>query len=172
MFIRNAYGISLSPMPAHAPEVLREGVDKLKMPYWLTTGTLLGLYRDKRLIPHDTDLDVAVMGYDHVWADLITQLLGFQVIRIVINHNKVQQIAFKRREVIFDVFVYWPRENALMWDNYGESGRLEIAHEELVDMQTLQTEYGTFKVPRNVNRYLTDLYGNWKVPSKDKPRYK
>jgi hypothetical protein len=172
MIVRNKGHFNLVPLPTHAWEVLREGVNKLRMEYWLTTGTLLGLYRDGKLIPRDTDLDVAVKGYEHIWADLVTRLSGFEVIRVVINHDKLQQIAFKRRDVIFDVFVYWARPNAEIYSNYGAAGRLDIPREVLGDLADLNTRYGLFTVPMNSDRYLTGLYGDWRVPRDAKPRYK
>ncbi len=48
-----------------AMQKLNEAFEELKIPYWLTYGTLLGAYRDKGFISHDLDIDLGLFLSDY-----------------------------------------------------------------------------------------------------------
>jgi len=53
------------PLHPEGFDILIKGTNilkKLNIPYTMTFGTLLGMYRDGHLIPHDSDLDLGVHG--------------------------------------------------------------------------------------------------------------
>ena len=48
----------------HAPNELKDCcklIEQLGLTYRITDGTILGIYRDGRLIPHDNDIDIDVL---------------------------------------------------------------------------------------------------------------
>jgi len=53
-------------------------LNKNKIEYWICQGTLLGIIRDKRLIPWDHDIDIAV------WSNSITKE---KITNIMLSHN-------------------------------------------------------------------------------------
>ena len=47
----------------NAIPILQKGcevLENLGLKYWLSAGTLLGIHRDKKLIDHDTDIDIEI----------------------------------------------------------------------------------------------------------------
>jgi len=46
MEIRNLRSFSIQPMGDNAEQVLKKAIASLKVPYWMSAGTALGLYRD------------------------------------------------------------------------------------------------------------------------------
>ena len=53
-------------------------LNKNKIEYWICQGTLLGIIRDKKLIPWDHDIDIAV------WSDSVTKET---ITNIMLSHN-------------------------------------------------------------------------------------
>ena len=53
--------------------------NKLKINYWVCQGTLLGIIRDRSLIPWDPDIDLAVIGknFDEKLVEKIMKKNGF-----------------------------------------------------------------------------------------------
>ena len=54
-----------TPLNEHAEYTLKEAcslLESIKVNYYLCDGTILGIIRDERLIPHDNDIDVSVLG--------------------------------------------------------------------------------------------------------------
>ena len=53
--------------------------NKLKINYWVCQGTLLGIIRDKSLIPWDPDIDLAVTekGFDKDLVEKMMKKNGF-----------------------------------------------------------------------------------------------
>ena len=41
-------------------QIVKEALDHNNIEYWLDAGSLLGAYRDGKMIPHDLDIDFAV----------------------------------------------------------------------------------------------------------------
>ncbi|GAB4236051.1 MAG: hypothetical protein Tsb0034_10470 [Ekhidna sp.] len=76
-------------------------------PYWLDFGTLLGYYRSGGIIPHDVDIDVAMMvsSYDAVKAlkDKMPKGLRFYDTSA---HHEGPKIYFSYKGYDFDIFFY------------------------------------------------------------------
>lgn len=50
-------------------------LEKINIKHWVDYGTLLGLYRDKRLLAHDNDIDVSFIKEDNIsYRDIALQL--------------------------------------------------------------------------------------------------
>jgi hypothetical protein len=109
-----------------APNTLEKGckiVEELGYKYWISAGTLLGIHRDGKLIKHDTDLDIEILGEVNLY-ELIERMEGFELIRTITHNNKWMQITFidTSNNVIFDIYVFYKEDNLLI--NTNELGML------------------------------------------------
>lgn len=146
--------VELEPLKPNAIEVLREGLYHMTGTYWISSGTLLGLYRDHQLIPHDTDLDVNVL--DHLE---ITEkdLPGFRLMRTQHYKGKVMQTAFIKDDVIFDNYYFYSEGEYAV--NYNDQG---IIKKPLKFLKT--TIYKGYPVPTPIEEFLEWRFGDWKTP--------
>lgn len=150
-------------------DILIEGTSKLSMPYWLSAGTALGLYRDKDFIQGDTDIDVAMVGYDGIEQDLMRDLGEYLMFRRVALGDKLMQLAFKAKGVIFDVYIHWEDEDNYV--NIAGSGKT-IMPKRIYDTVKVETKYGTFPFPNPPEEYFEIRYGkDWRTPQDKKPTF-
>ncbi len=144
-------------------EVLLRGIEFLDE-YWLSAGTLLGLERDNGFIPHDTDLDLAVLGH---WDRARLPEDEFFAGRVVSDGDRPMQAAYVHKEthIIFDVLHWWPHPtNDELLINIKEDGHL-IRPKHLVSPLSTKTYLGhDFSVPNDIDGYLTDWYDTWRIP--------
>jgi len=100
-----------------AGRILREGtdaLDKAEIPYWLSAGTALGLYRDGGIIPDDSDIDIGVLS--DVSVEKIEEAMlgaGFLTQRYRNHKGAPQQRAFAKDGIAFDISIFYPS-----WDCY------------------------------------------------------
>jgi phosphorylcholine metabolism protein LicD len=151
----------------HAPEVLAAGadlLDGLKLCWWLSSGTALGVWRDGGLIPHDTDLDVGVLAEPGAFEalDAAFPATGFTSYR-----QMPYQRAYMCRGVVFDVYVYRRENHHLVADT--DSGRL-IKPADLFDsLTTVEFAGRSYPMPNPPEDYLACRYGpKWRTPAKSK----
>lgn len=101
------------PLPKDSIYLLNEIVDileKLKINYFLTDGTILGLYRDQKFIEHDNDIDIALIDNKKILSLYIRLLKsGWIPMRILIKNFHVYQLIFHKREIVLD-FCNWKKK--------------------------------------------------------------
>lgn len=82
---------------------------ELNKDYWIDFGTLLGAYRDKDFIDHDTDIDIGMFlkDYDNM-LDLIFAKYGFKKIREINIDDGLygKEITYQYKNVNVDIFFY------------------------------------------------------------------
>ena len=82
--------------------------EELNLPYWLAFGTLLGAVREKNIISHDLDLDIAT--WKHYYSGKIAEVLlkyGFTLKRtITIKDNVGVEETYSYRGVNVDIFYF------------------------------------------------------------------
>ncbi|MBA7555345.1 hypothetical protein ES705_48005 [subsurface metagenome] len=161
------------PMPPNSFEVMKKGCDilnKLGIKYCISFGTLLGIYRDNRLIPHDSDLDIDAMhpvNARKIEKEFIKN--GFKLGGKVVALGVVQKLAFYTEdEVVFDIefyqkignFVYSFHEKNLYW-------KFPVEYYENFD-QYIFLDY-MVHIPHDPKRWLEYTYGkNWRIPKTSK----
>ena len=89
-------------------ENLNLAFEELNLSYWLAFGTLLGAVREKNIIPHDLDLDIAV--WKHSYSDRVAKVLlkyGFVLKRtITIKDNIGVEETYSYKGVNVDIFYF------------------------------------------------------------------
>lgn len=162
-----------------------EGID-----YHLEGGTLLGLVRDKELMPWDHDVDLSIPVNDsEKFAKTRWKLLlkGYRVSMRKIHQDigalkkgqyrifKVKQLlpsiikwAFpivKKFMVVADIFVKSSDEQFTYWQAMDKIMRVDkryYSHYEIIEYNGMK-----LRVPFDYENYLTDKFGNWEIPVKD-----
>lgn len=143
-------------------KVLIESIEYLNEGWWLSAGTLLGLERDGDFIPHDTDIDVGMIGDDI--PDLPND--RYRPIRFVIDdQGRRHQSAYihKESKIIFDILHYHEYDENTYYTE-SEKGRLYRDKDMLEDIKVKEYIGLKLNVPKDVNKYLTIWYDDWKVP--------
>lgn len=172
------------PMPPTAVNVLEEGckiLASLNISYTLGWGTALGLYRDKALIPHDTDIDVDVYNcLDHQSLISEMEIKGFTIGRYVTFKDSrtakalVQQLTFYSKDnVVFDL-LFWYDNAQENLQNYSEPNHM-LTYKKSFLTHTEMFEYGgyQYRMPHDLEHYLESLYGeSWRVPKVQKGDWK
>ncbi|XP_057213901.1 fukutin isoform X3 [Triplophysa rosa] len=141
----------------------------LGVPFWLSSGTCLGWYRQCNIIPYskDVDLGIWIKDYRHD----ITQ--AFQKAGLPLKHQfgKVEdslELSFQGNDVKLDIFFFYDDDD-VMWNGgtQAKSGkkfkyvfpRFSLCWTELVDLKA--------RVPCETLDYVTANYGpKWNVPVK------
>lgn len=121
-----------------------------EIPYHLDCGTLLGAVRDNCLIEKDTDVDITIhLSY---WDKLKSINFGKYDLQVkrVLNDFRVKEWGNM-------ISVKTPYSN-MFCDIYTNPGF------PLLDVTVLNGN--EYYIPKNSDLYLTQLYGNWRVPSK------
>lgn len=159
-----------------------EGPRKLKMvqelfeaydkKFFMDMGTLLGIYRDHKLLKRDMDIDTAV------YLDTDEQIADFQ--QYLVNHGCIHTLSFKSKSIgVFQDAFYWDgtRIDVCYYRNDGEKDACFLMYDvdKIVKLTCTKVEKTTkipfggsmVNAPEDVEQYLADRYGkNWRVPDK------
>lgn len=147
-------------------DTARRILDDLKIPYFLSNGTLLGCIRDGDLIKHDTDVDLGVFCEDiRGKEDLLRQKFldkGFHVFGEYGTIEDGFEFSFKRINKL-DIFIYYKEGDKRTMSVYTSNGRLKYVYD---DFHTIPYTFlgEPVYVPDNYESYLIAQYGDWKTP--------
>lgn len=131
--------------------------------YFLSDGTALGFYRDGDFIDSDTDIDVVVYANIEQQHILIPQ---FTLIRTMEWKKRPIQTAYiDTNNVIFDIYYYYPDIIENKWTTLCGNGMIALPR---YNISLLNTKYGPFPFPENIEEYLKLRYGDWKTPKSSK----
>jgi len=176
-----------------ARKVLFDVVDLLeneKIDYHLEGGTLLGLVRDKELLPwdHDVDLSISIVDSERFarksWR---FYLKGYKVSKHKFNKDigafkigqyrifKIKPIFLsliinifpylKKFMVVADIFVKANDDKFTYWQAMDKIMRVDKKY--YSGSETIEYLGIKFKAPSDYKDYLSEKYGDWKIPVKD-----
>jgi hypothetical protein len=162
---------------AEALQAIKHILDSNNQPFFLTCGTLLAAYRDKKFIDSDIDIDIGIM-YSN-FNPRIIQWIRDSVIFTVSNQRGIYKEAYKffaiyNKSIIIDISIHYSlqKENDadLYW--YGTHGCAEHKKEGYF---IWANHYRGFKkilflgyeydIPENTEEVLEENYGkSWRTP--------
>ena len=133
-------------------KILKEFLESRNISYFIDCGTLLGAVRDNDIIKGDTDADIQITqkGLDKLRED-IKELEDVGFIAWRNEDNGYMGLSLMRNGEYVDFY-----------RTFVNSGAMQKFPFNLVSYPFLGNQ---FPVPKNYEEYLTELYGNWKVPS-------
>lgn len=151
--------------------------EELALNYRLADGTILGIYRDGRLIPHDNDIDIDVLvtpefDEDKVYSTFINN--GFRLGRKAYFEKRIQQMTFynKKTNDIFDM-IFWYQTGKYVV-NYSERNferSQEMRYFE--GMTTIHFNGRNYPAPAYLEEWLVMRYGiDWNIPKTFKSDWK
>ena len=189
MLILYNYGLNRIKMKLFGFSILRnlhEILETHDVKYFLDFGTLLGLYRDRKLIKDDFDLDISFLMSD-TDPSMISKIFidsGYKKTREFIFKKIVFTQQFKKKGIKIDIHYYLSDGELLKTYLFFQSkhdqtlskGVINVS-EKSVNMKLKFTRFDwkgiTFSIPSKTSNYLEILYGpNWKKRiKKNKYRY-
>jgi len=147
---------------------LQNTLDKVNTKAFLVSGTLLGYARQKSFLSHDKDIDVGIFEADNIFDVINTLMLSgkFNVKKGYFNIERMYQMPVVHLATGFaiDVFVYHQEDDGLVTgvqSNFGYTQNFRFSQFELQEIQFINTR---FYAPADIDKNLTENFGDWKTP--------
>ena len=134
--------------------------------YCVGGGTLMGLVRDKKLIPTDTDLDFMILVKGNEEEKIRAEFSDWQLAVECRDgrDERVSQLAYYPDNKIVDFHFYYKGVGG--YNCHHQSGSIHFSFDSI---EEIETRYGLVKVPNNPKEYLRTKYGeDWQVPQYQK----
>jgi fukutin len=144
---------------------MRDCLDSINIPYWLTDGTLLGFYRDKDFIINDIDVDLGIhiSSLDERLID-ICKANGFNMLRYSGQKDYGLEYTFTRKGCNIDLFFFYDKDD-YVWHGAWRHGEIIRFKYPRFNLQKVMFKGHQFSAPDNIEEYLILKYGdNWKTP--------
>jgi len=176
-----------------ARKVLFDVVDFLeseKIEYWLEGGTLLGIVRDKELLPWDHDIDLSISAKDaEKFAQNIKKLRrkGYRVTQKTMRKDfgafkagqhrifkvksfvpSILKFVFSvahKHMVVADIFIKAIDEKYAYWQAMEKIMRVDKKY--YSSFETVEYLGRKLRAPFDYKGYLTEKYGDWSTPIKE-----
>lgn len=146
--------------------------------YWLEGGTLLGIYRENRLLPWDNDLDISVSNSEVLKFEKLFYLLKKYNYRFRVRYFKRNSYPFKegririikirekkffgllKGNVCFEIFVKYPHRKKFYWKI---AEKIKSVPEKFYKSFSKVSFQGhNYSIPEFTEDYLKYRYGDWK----------
>ena len=156
----------------------KEVLDSLEIPFFLSSGTLLGYYRENKFLDHDYDVDIGIFAKDYT-PEIKTRMqdAGFDNYRNLGNPSDGYEMSFYLKDshlkkiAKIDIFLHYKEtvdnEDYMYWTSY-EIPELKKKIKYRVPYFTIKED--TFynvkvNVPEDTLKYIVNHYGeDWKTP--------
>lgn len=155
---------------------------KIGLEFFLLDGTLLGAYRDKDFCAGDEDdIDIGILDKNyHKTAEFVEKLgkYGFQKYKEFVVSGKLEGFGIARGSNHIDIIRINKHPKREECYNFGREFREGVITKIGVVYPSPHFDYFDkvrfygmdFNIPNNVESFLTNQYGNWKVKV-DRPNY-
>ncbi len=165
-----------------------ELLDKNSILYHLEGGTLLGIVRDKDLLPWDNDIDISIPEESREKLLALRGTLLWKGYRLSIRYSKTDIGPIKKGDLylikiksvfeyylkwfypsyeacVLDIFVKFRFENHCYWQ--AKDTLMRVAAKHYDTFETVDFHGYPLKVPNHYKQYLTEKYGDWSVAVKE-----
>ena len=137
---------------------------------FMMSGVLLGYLREGQLLPHDKDLDLGLIGWEHQF-EVAQALLAAGHYQVSWRYLRGAQTFLLdaidlKYGVAIDFFFFHPHADHLLHGidyKYGFTQNLRFSPFELTEVDFLGER---FWIPDDADQNLTENYGDWRTPQK------
>lgn len=182
-----SYNINLEGKNKLIAEDLLFGIttilDNHKINYCLEGGTLLGIFRENRLLPWDSDVDISIMSEEIQKLNPFFSELKKNNYRIRYRYIEKDDLYFKKNSlriikirklgffglikssVCLEIFIKYTVDDNVYW-KVGDKTMAapKTFYDAIKKINFLNKEY---TIPLKTNEYLTHKYGDWQTPIKE-----
>ncbi|WP_181566255.1 tetratricopeptide repeat protein [Helicobacter monodelphidis] len=177
-FIKHPISNSKPPEPfmevSLAKEALldiKRALDSLKIPFILVAGTLLGIYRDGDILPHDKDIDFG-LPWNTPRLELINALKAYGY-TCTYSEEEIMgskglwniSVAHIKYGIGIDFFFIQPRDDGYVYWGLDKNGKTFLTRNKKFGRSTIEYVGETFYIPDNPAEHLEEIYGEgWGTP--------
>jgi lipopolysaccharide cholinephosphotransferase len=160
-------------------------LEEADIPYVLEAGTLLGIVRENRLLPWDTDMDITIsrdyekqllaVRYKFWQAGYRTRIRKFKCDVDFFKKGTIRILRIQTRKFYFfkefsllDIFIKDPIGDEYYWTVSDKRPVLKAVPTRFYDYRTqIEFDGRKFWVPQDYEGYLACHYGDWRTPVKE-----
>lgn len=150
--------------------IIRKHFGAAKIPFFLSNGTLLGIYRQGDLLSHDKDLDLGI-PWDIDRSRILSILTKqgefiYRDAQIKTDEDRQWMIGLVHKEsgVFVDLFFFKPDGDYYLC-GFNQRPHPLLCRPHRFDLDSFNWQGVDWMVPSDCELYLTDIYGpNWRVP--------
>jgi len=146
---------------------------KYKIVYFADGGTLLGAYRDKKIISHDDDIDIGIIEEDKHKLFLPEFLQDLEKVHLTFDTSNFVYKIFPTdnlNNIFIDIFVYENINNIFYLEEKKHRNQWPNAyfyHDELFPLKTYTFGHDSILGASKPVPYFKRQYGNdWMIPTK------
>ncbi len=145
--------------------------ETFNLPIYLIYGSSLGACREHQVILHDYDIDIAYLSNETDKQKIYQQAID---IKCVLDNKKLiyrscehghNHIWSLDKNIVLDLWASWIDNTNHFYAVGAYDGRL--IKEDIVPFKTALFGEYEFNIPNNFDKFLTDYYGDWKIPHKE-----
>lgn len=181
-----AYNITLEGKNKILAENLLKDIvsilDDINIVYCLEGGRLLGIYRENRLLPWDSDLDLSILDDELHKIGHLTKILKKHNYRIRFRYFETTDTHFKKgnlrilkirkqhffglikNPVCLEIFIKYRLEDQVFWKVSDKTMGAPFQFYQKIKKIIFQNY--EYTIPSETEAYLTHKYGDWKTPVK------
>jgi hypothetical protein len=155
----------------------KKALDELGIPFFLSSGTCLGYFREKKFIEHDYDIDIGISEKDYT-PKIIGAMRknGLHLYRIMGDSETGLEMSFYMPNTSIgdyariDIFVHYLEGDQIYWTTYKaplyqEQVKYRVSRFGLKKVKFMGLDV---YVPDPTLRYIKEHYGDdWHIPKKD-----
>ena len=159
----------------------KTALDRLNIPFFLSSGTLLGYYRENKFIDHDYDIDIGIYAEDYrdqIISEMKKEgLIYYRTLGDPINGMEMSfRLPYTRlgRLAKLDLFLHYQSNDKIYWFAFAQWRKNKKIKYQINNFQLKEINFMNLNVnvPYPTEKYLEEHYGkDWRIPKKPFKEY-
>jgi len=144
-------------------------LDKLKIKFWITHGTLLGAVREGNFLPLDRDMDIRILAKD--WSQAIPKAFIAKDFKCSVAKRyggfiaKIKMVKRTKTDLALEYY-YAPDDVYVVLAKEPETFLAVIPARFYCEEQFMEFRGISLRVPKDPEKLLIQYYGeNWRIPT-------